>query len=313
MPSLKPPDSNTERATKKGRIWKGVTKRDDPPRPIKATSYKRWRHLLRLNDENSSLVDVLDFTDFFEVHGKGAFDEVFPFQAGAGMLDPPTEYLASGEMVRRWRALSGSEQEERLTKTSGEGQIEAPDSSAGGESSEGKSTASSALPDEETSSITGTREVCTQSSARNLPMLAADDNAERATPKCRGCKGITKQTIRDSGCKDIVEMESVFNHLVGFAYHMKADVITLSGTWDHGDDVVGFYVPAGEDSGRVWKCVQVGRNEWAFRGNHCCIEDSSWGGCCGTCYFDKHEFLAICQREVVAKREIEAEDEVIYY
>ena len=41
---------------------------------VPATSYQDWRYLLRLVKSNPDAVDVLDFTDFVQVHGYGSLD-----------------------------------------------------------------------------------------------------------------------------------------------------------------------------------------------------------------------------------------------
>ena len=48
--------------------------------PILASTYKRWQALIAKAERDSALVDVLDFSDFPEVHGFGALDEIHPGQ-----------------------------------------------------------------------------------------------------------------------------------------------------------------------------------------------------------------------------------------
>ena len=46
-------------------------------------------------------MDVLDFSDFPDVHGFGALDEIYTVVNG--ILNPPPEFLTSGARVRKWR------------------------------------------------------------------------------------------------------------------------------------------------------------------------------------------------------------------
>ena len=45
--------------------------------PIPATSYTHWRALIAKAVSETVLVDVLNFSDFPDVHGFGALDEIY--------------------------------------------------------------------------------------------------------------------------------------------------------------------------------------------------------------------------------------------
>ena len=84
---------------------------------VLATSYANWRYLLVLVKSNASAVDVLDFSDFVEVHGFGPLDAIYP--KNRGQLNPPPEFLTSGARVRQWRSFYKPRQQyeiDRLAK-----------------------------------------------------------------------------------------------------------------------------------------------------------------------------------------------------
>ena len=64
-----------------------------------ATSYANWRYLLVLVKSNASAVDVLDFSDFVEVHGFGPLDAIYP--KNWGQLNPLAEFFTSGARIRK--------------------------------------------------------------------------------------------------------------------------------------------------------------------------------------------------------------------
>ena len=66
--------------------------------PILALTYKCWRVLIAKAEQEPALVDVLDFSDFSDVHGHGALEEIFPVVKG--IHEPPPEFLTSGARVR---------------------------------------------------------------------------------------------------------------------------------------------------------------------------------------------------------------------
>ena len=45
--------------------------------PILASTYKRWRVIIAKAEQEPALVDVLDFSDFSDVHGHGVLEEMF--------------------------------------------------------------------------------------------------------------------------------------------------------------------------------------------------------------------------------------------
>ena len=66
--------------------------------PILALLYKHRRVLIAKAEQEPALVDVLDFSDFPDVHGHGALEDIFPMVLG--IHDPPPEFLTSGARVR---------------------------------------------------------------------------------------------------------------------------------------------------------------------------------------------------------------------
>ena len=63
--------------------------------PILASTYKRWRVLIAKAEQEPALVDVLDFSDFSDVHGHGALEEIFPVVKGIHEPPPRIPHIRS--------------------------------------------------------------------------------------------------------------------------------------------------------------------------------------------------------------------------
>ena len=58
-----------------------------------------------------TVIDDLDSRGFPQQHGFNFTDLIYPKKIGrCGRLDPTDEYLASGAMLKKWRRLSGKDQ-----------------------------------------------------------------------------------------------------------------------------------------------------------------------------------------------------------
>ena len=71
---------------------------------VLARLYAIWRYLLVINKRNAVAVNVLDFSDFVEVHWFGPLDATYP--KNQGQLDRPPEFLTSVARIRKWRGFN---------------------------------------------------------------------------------------------------------------------------------------------------------------------------------------------------------------
>ena len=98
--------------TSRNRDDPGFAEPENMAGPILASTYKRWRVLIAKAEQEPALVDVLDFSDFSDVHGHGALEEILPMVKG--IREPPPRIPnnrskgAAMERIRQPTTFSGS-------------------------------------------------------------------------------------------------------------------------------------------------------------------------------------------------------------